>query len=41
VIANPRGIVGGLEEIPVRILHIRHALHRRGGADTPAGAEVA
>jgi branched-subunit amino acid ABC-type transport system permease component len=41
VIANPRGIVGGLEEIPVRILHLRHALRRRQATTAPAGVETA
>jgi len=41
VIVNPRGIVGGLEEIPVRVLHLRHALRRRGAPTAPAGVETA
>jgi branched-chain amino acid transport system permease protein len=40
VIINPRGIVGNLEEIPVRMLHLRHALRGRHAATVPPAAET-
>jgi branched-chain amino acid transport system permease protein len=41
VIVNPRGIIGGFAEIPVRIAHLQHRLGVRRGVTVPSGAEVA